>query len=108
MDTLSSVVGNPGNAIMFMSGGTLAMDVYSAVNSSPWTAESFGGDPNKANSCREYVMHAVTITALYGIGGALIARSIWPIVGSFLASVYMYWLYTRALGRAVNNQSTTW
>lgn len=100
--------GNAAAAVLFMQGGLLVMDVTSAVNSSPWTAESFGGDPNKANACREYVLHAITLSAFYGLSSSLIAGSWWPIVGTVLASVYMYWLYNRALGRAVKSGSTSW
>lgn len=95
-------------AILFISASTNAMDVYSALNSSPWTAESFGGDPQKAAACREYVYHSLAVTAFYAIGAAAIARNWWPIAGWGIAAAYMYWLYERALTRATARQSTSW
>jgi hypothetical protein len=96
------------SAILFISASTNAMDVYSALNSSPWTAESFGGDPRKAAACREYVYHSIAVTSLYALAAAFIARNIWPLIGQVIATAYMWWLYDRALKRAVVNQSTGW
>jgi hypothetical protein len=101
----------PGQAIaglLFMQAGTLAMDVYSAVNSSPWTAENFGADPSKAKSCREYVYHAIGLTFFYSAIGSVLARSWWPIIGASVMSVYMYWLYNRALMRGATTNATGW
>lgn len=95
-------------AMLFIAASTNAMDVYSALNSSPWTAESFGGDPEKAAACREYVYHAMAVTSFYAIMGSIIARNPWPIYGFVPAAAYMYWLYWRALNRAVNRGSTSW
>lgn len=95
-------------AILFISASTNAFDIYSALNSSPWTAESFGGDPDKAKACREYVYHSLAVTAFYSFGGAAIARSWWPIIGWAIASAYMWFLYERALTRANARQSTGW
>lgn len=94
-----SIVRNTAAAILFMSAGTNAYDAYSAVNSSPWTAETVGGDEKKAQSMKEYCYHAVVITFVYAVGGAMIAESWWPILGGGIAGVYMYWLYMRALKR---------
>lgn len=106
------MAGNSGGralgALLFIGASTNAMDVYSALNSSPWTAESFGGDPDKAKACREYVYHSLAVTAFYAIGAAAIARNWWPIVGWAVAAAYMYWLYERALTRAEMRGSTSW
>jgi hypothetical protein len=96
------------SALLFIAAGTNTMDVYSALNSSPWTAESFGGDPGKAATCREYVIHAMVVTSAYCVGSALIAKSWWPLIGSVIMNGYMYWLYDRALSRAQENNSQTW
>lgn len=96
------------SAILFISASTNALDVYSALNSSPWTAQSFGGDPEKAKACREYVWHSIAVTSFYAITGAVISRNIWPVVGAALANGYMYWLYDRALNRAVESGSQSW
>ena len=75
------------SAIMFMQALTNAMDVYSALNSSPWTAENFGGDESKAKSCREYVWHSIAVTSIYGISSSIIAESWWPVIGEVSAYV---------------------
>jgi hypothetical protein len=95
-------------AILFISASTNAFDIYSALNSSPWTAESFGGDPDKAKACREYVYHSLAVTAFYSFGAAAISRSWWPIWGWAIASAYMFFLYERALTRAAAKGSTNW
>jgi len=100
-----SIIRNTAAAILFMAAGTNAYDAYSAVNSSPWTAETVGGDEKKAKSMREYCYHAVVITSVYAIGGAMIAESWWPIIGGGIAGIYMYWLYMRALKRGFNEGS---
>lgn len=96
------------SAILFLAASTNAFDAYSALNSSPWTAESFGGDPEKEKSLKEYVNHALVITTFYGVSSAFIAENIWPIIGTFLADAYMYWLYKRAIQRARVRGSTEW
>ena len=95
-------------ALLFLAASTNAMDVYSAVNSSPWTAESFGGDAAKAASVREYVRHALVITSVSAVITGLIAKSWWPVFGMVLADGYMFWLYERALNRAASSGSTEW
>lgn len=95
-------------ALLFMAASTNAMDAYSALNSSPWTAESFGGNPEKAKACHEYVCHAVAITTAWGIASSVIAKNPWPIIGTVLMDGYMYWLYRRALTRAVEKGSQGW
>jgi|SRR5215469_2075950 len=101
-----SLVVNTMAAILFIQSGTNAYDAYSAVNSSPWTAENVGGDAEKAASMREYCYHAIVITSIYSIGGATIAKSWWPIIGGGIAGGYMYWLYQRALKRGFDAGST--
>ncbi len=96
------------SAILFIQASTNALDVYSALNSSPWTAQSFGADPEKRRACMEYVYHSIGVTAFYAIAASLIAQNPWPIIGMVLADGYMYWLYTRALNRAQASGSTSW
>lgn len=102
------VTGNQGAAILFIASATNALDVFSATNSSPWTAENFGGDKEKVDSLKEYVTHAVVLTGVTNIIGAIIAGSIWPIVGAFAASSYMWWLYERAIKRGMDSGSMDW
>lgn len=72
-------------------------NVYGALNSSPWTAENFGADPEKAKSCRHYVLQADAVNIALGIGTSMIAKSPWPLVGLLLITVYMHIAYERAL-----------
>ena len=95
-------------AVLFMQSATLAMDVYSAVNSSPWTVENFGADPEKAKSVREYVKHGAALSIFFSVGAAWIAHSFWPIAGMVVALAYMWWLYMRALGRGEVSGSNQW
>lgn len=95
-------------AILFINTSTMTMDVYSALNSSPWTAQSFGGDPEKAQACRHYVYQSIGVTVFYGVAGTVIARSPWPIIGTILADAYMFYLYETALRKAVAKGSTGW
>lgn len=94
--------------LLFIAASTNAMDAYSALNSSPWTAESFGGDPDKARACRRYVYHSVAVTSAYAIAAGIIAASWWPIIGALVANVYMYYLYSKALQKAQEKGSTDW
>jgi len=96
------------SALLFIQASTNALDVYSALNSSPWTAQSFGADPEKRRACMEYVHHSIGVTAFYAIAAAAIAKNPWPIIGMVIADGYMYWLYTRALNRAQESGSTSW
>lgn len=95
-------------ALLFINASTNVMDVYSALNSSPWTAENFGADPEKAASCREYVWHAIGFSTAYCVAASALAGSWWPIIGGLIADAYMYWLYERALRRGGAAGSTSW
>lgn len=96
------------SAILFIQASTNAMDVYSALNSSPWTAQSFGADPEKRKACMEYVHHSLGVTAFYAISASVLSKNWWPIIGWAIASAYMYWLYKRALNRAQESGSKSW
>ena len=95
-------------AILFIQSSTNAMDVFSALNSSPWTSESFGADPEKAASCRRYVHHSLAVTAFYSFSAGILAKSIWPILGWGIAAVYMWKLYDKALKKAAASGSKSW
>src|SRR5271168_3588293 len=86
-----------GAGVLFIVSATNAMDVFSATNSSPWTAENFGGNQEKVDSLREYVFHAIALTTVTNVTGAILERSWAPILGAALASGYMWWLYERAV-----------
>lgn len=95
-------------ALLFIASSTNAMDVYSAVNSSPWTGYNFANDEKAREALRYYVMHAVLITSLTNIGGALLAKSWWPVFGAAIASTYMYWLYEDAIAKGQAEKSSGW
>jgi hypothetical protein len=105
---LGSDAARVGAAILFLQASTNAMDVFSAVNSSPWTAENFGGDPTKSASVQEYVWHGVGLTVFYVVGASVLAKSAWPIIGGGITLGYMYWLYSRALNRGQARGSVSW
>lgn len=83
-------------------------NVYGALNSSPWTAENFGADPEKAKSCRHYVLQADAVNVLLGIGTSLIAKSPWPLVGLLMITVYMHIAYERALKKGAVAGTSGW
>lgn len=95
-------------AVLFMTSAMMTLDAYSTFESSPWTAENFGGDKEKMSSAREYLWHAVGFSMIYAIASAYIAKSAWPIVGAGIANAYLVWLYERAFKRGQSSGSTGW
>jgi len=95
-------------ALLFMTSAMTTLDAYSTLNSSPWTSENFGADPEKAASCREYVKHSVAFSTVYAVASAAIAKNWWPIVGSAASNVYLIWLYERALARGAAAGTSGW
>lgn len=89
------------------------MDAYSAVNSSPWTAETVtAGDPQKERSLRRYCGHAIGQSVfLNGIAAYLAGPELWlyPIAGAVVEVAYMSWLYWSAVqrGRAATGGSSS-
>jgi hypothetical protein len=95
-------------AILFLQASMTSLDAYSTLMSSPWTAENFGADEEKADSVREYLKHSIAASSIYVIAASVIAKSYWPIIGGALTNVYLYWLYNRALDRGKVAGSTDW
>ena len=104
-------------ALLWLTSGMTTFDAYSTLNSSPWTAESFGADPERAASLREYIKHAVIFSMFYSLVGAVIIlrdrdednTSAWyPVLGAAIANAYLVWLYQRATRRAVARGNTNW
>jgi hypothetical protein len=85
-----------------------AFNVYGALNSSPWTAENFGADPEKARSCRRYVLQADAVNVALGIGTSLIAKNPWPLLGILVITVYMHYMYEKALKKGAAAGSAGW
>lgn len=86
----------------------VAFEVFSAHCSSPWTSESFGGNPEKASSARRYVRRSIVVTEVIGAGGVMLTRSWMPFVATSLVCGYMYWTYEQALDKAAGTGSTGW
>lgn len=89
-------------ALLFLTASMNTLDAYSTLNSSPWTAESFGADDRRAAALREYIAHAVIYSMLYGVASAMIAGGelgLWIVAGAVGTNVYLVWLYSRASAR---------
>lgn len=95
-------------ALLFMTSAMMTLDAYSTFQSSPWTAENFGADEEKAKSCREYLMHAAGYSFIYAMASSWLAKSWWPMVGSTVSNGYLIWLYLRALDRGKASGSKSW
>jgi hypothetical protein len=97
-------VAGVGAALLFMGAGTNGYDAFSAVMSSPWSTEKFTESAEEEAQARRYVRHAVVISGVYAGVGALLAYysggwklASWPILGYFIVTAYMYWLYDQAV-----------
>lgn len=93
---------------LFLVASAESFNIFSAMNSSPWTAENFGADERKANSCKEYVMWSVAANSALGFGASVLAKSYWPLVGTTVVSLFMIWIYWRALQRGMAAGSEGW
>ena len=95
-------------ALLFLTAGMTTFDAFSTLNSSPWTAESFGGDPDKLASLKNYVRHAVIFSMAFAVASSYLAGSLMPIVGAGVANAYLVVLYNRAAQKAQEKGSTDW
>jgi len=102
---LSADLRNTTGAILMLGAATNAYDAFSAVMSSPWSTEKFSQGSEEQAMARTYVRHAIVISAAYAGASALLARSLWPIIGAAGVSAYLYWLYQRALSRAADAEA---
>ena len=78
-------------AVLFLQAVNETMQAYGTLNSSPWTAESFGADDRRAKAMREYVAHAVVFSMITGVIAA------W--IGTVGVNIYLVCLYMRASAR---------
>jgi hypothetical protein len=99
---------NDRTATEFAASVAAGYSIYSTLNSSPWTAESFGGDPEKARSCLFYSKLATITNVALGLFTSLISRSVWPLTGFAIVSIEMDFLYRRAVAKAQRSGSSTW
>jgi hypothetical protein len=99
-------------ALLFLNSSMNTLDSYSTLNSSPWTAESFGADERRAAALREYVAHAVVYSMLYAIAASVIARgktaTFAILAGAIVTNLYLVFLYTRASRRGREAGSAGW
>ena len=104
--------GNELAALLFMTASMNTLDAYSTLNSSPWTAESFGADERRAKALKEYVAHAVVYSMAYSTAAAFIARgkaaTCAIMLGAVITNVYLVTLYMRASARGRAAGSDGW
>ncbi|HXZ74678.1 MAG TPA: hypothetical protein VEH31_27945 [Streptosporangiaceae bacterium] len=104
--------GNAVAALLFLTSSMNTLDAYSTLNSSPWTAESFGADERRSKALREYVAHAVVYSMAYAMAAAFIARGKGPtlaiITGAVVTNVYLVILYARASTRGRAAGAAMW
>lgn len=104
--------GNELAALLFMTASMNTLDAYSTLNSSPWTAESFGADERRTKALREYVAHAVVYSMAYATAAAFIARgraaTTAILLGAVVTNVYLVVLYARASVRGREAGSKGW
>jgi hypothetical protein len=104
--------GNEVAALLFLTASMNTLDAYSTLNSSPWTAESFGADERRAAALREYVSHAVTYSMLYAVAASVIAHGKTAtgaiLTGAVITNLYLVFLYSRASRRGREAGSSNW
>ena len=104
--------GNELAALLFLAAINETMQAYGTLNSSPWTAESFGADDRRASSMKEYVAHAVAFSLVAGLIAAWVAddkRGKFAIIfGTLGTNGYLVWLYFRASNRGKAAGSGPW
>lgn len=105
---LMKLAGDTAAALLFIQSGTSAIDIFSATNSSPWTAYKFANDEEGVEALKKYVAHGIGMTAIMNVGGAIIAKSWWPIVGAGILTTYMVWLYYDAVTTGKEKGSESW
>ena len=101
-----------GSALLFLAAINETMQAYGTLNSSPWTAESFGADDRRAKALREYVAHAVVFSMATSLIAAFVARgkkATWAILlGAAGTNAYLVWLYSRASVRGRDAGASGW
>lgn len=99
-------------ALLFLAAINETAQWYGSLNSSPWTAESFGADDRRAAALREYVAHAVVASMSTAVIAAFVAkgkRATWAILaGASITNLYLVWLYARASLRGRSAGSAGW
>jgi hypothetical protein len=94
-------------AQLFLMGYYEFFNLCGAFNSSPWTAESFGGDPGKNASARKYVRKTIVRGVAVSGGGVIISGMWWPLIGTTIAAADTWWTYHQALAKAEQTGSVS-
>ena len=84
----------------FASGVYLAYDCMSTLNSSPWTHETFGGDPGKAESAQHYVRLAIVRSTALAVLTSALMGTLTPLIGASVANADLFYVYHRAKTKA--------
>jgi hypothetical protein len=94
-------------AVLFLSGCFVSLDAMSTLNSSPWTHRTFGSDPAKKKTAQQYVVLAMGVS--FGLSGvsSFIARSPWPLYGTALSNVLLWYVYAQAGNKASEGGAST-
>jgi len=95
-------------ALLFINGYYEFFNLAGAFLSSPWTMESFGGDPGKNASARGYVKRTVARGALVSGAGVLISGMWWPLIGTAIGAGDLWLTYNAALNRSVDDGTVGW
>jgi len=94
--------------LSFLAGCYIAFDCQSTLNSSPWTHETFGQDPEKAESQQWYVRQSIMVSLALAATGSYLGRSYMPVVGCSIANAYLWWIYRRSYNLALAKSTETW
>ena len=99
-------------AVLFLGAINETMQAYGTLNSSPWTAESFGADDRRAAALKEYITHAVIFSMATSLIAAWVAdgrkATAAIIFGAAGTNAYLVWLYLRASRRGRDAGSASW
>ena len=95
-------------ALLFITGYYEFFNLAGAFLSSPWTMESFGGDPGKNASAKRYVKGTVIRGTFVTTAGVVISGMWWPLIGTSIAAADLWFTYTRALARSEQSGSVDW
>jgi hypothetical protein len=89
-------------ALLFITYALAALDAFSSVHSSPYTAEVRGGSAENDERVRRYARTSVYVGIGLGAAGTAISGKAWPFFGAVVACGFMYVLYDRALKNAAD------
>ena len=112
MATSDSITKRGLAGVLLLQAGQYTMDVMSTLQSSPWTAENVGADPEKVESLNYYLKNAIIVSSAYCAGAAYLSESWWPIFGSVINNLYLYRIYNQAIAKArvaaANGKTPAW